>query len=101
MKSKGAITPLDRQHSYVGRNLSRDKAKRAVNGRGRYTDDITLPRTVHAAFVRSPYAHAMITDIDVDIAKAEEGVVLVMTGAELKELCMGPWVGTQDSANVS
>ncbi|MBB42923.1 MAG: carbon monoxide dehydrogenase [Rhodospirillaceae bacterium] len=94
MKSKGAITPLDRQHSYVGRNLSRDKAKRAVNGRGRYTDDITLPRTVHAAFVRSPYAHAMITDIDVDIAKAEEGVVLVMTGAELKELCTGPWVGT-------
>jgi len=94
MNTKGEMTQLDRQHSYVGRNLSRDKAKRAVHGRGRYTDDITLPRTVHAAFVRSPYAHANITTIDVEAAKAHPGVVLVMTGAELKEMCTGPWLGT-------
>lgn len=94
MTAKGKITPLDHQHSYVGRSLVRDKAKRAVAGRGRYTDDITLPRTVHAAFVRSPYAHANITNIDVTAAKEHPGVVLVMTGAELAAMTTGPWYGT-------
>ena len=44
------LTPLDRPMSYVGRTLSRDGAKRAVAGRGTYTDDISLPRMLHAAF---------------------------------------------------
>lgn len=91
---KSLLTPLDRQNSYVGRTLSRDGAKRAVAGRGRYTDDVQAARIVHAAFVRSPYAHARITGIDVAAAKAAPGVVLVMTGAELAERCTGPWVGT-------
>ena len=91
---KSLLTPLDRQNSYVGRTLSRDGAKRAVAGRGRYTDDIQAARIVHTAFVRSPYAHARITGIDVAAAKAAPGVVLVMTGAELAERCTAPWVGT-------
>jgi carbon-monoxide dehydrogenase large subunit len=85
---------LDRPNSYVGRALSRDGAKRAVAGRGRYTDDISLPRMVHAAFVRSPFAHARIRAIDTAQAKRQPGVLLVMTGAELATLCTGPWVGT-------
>ncbi len=88
------IHPYDRPNSYIGRNLSRTRAKRAVAGRGRYTDDITPPRCLHAAFVRSPYAHAKITRIDTAAAKAAPGVRLVMTGAELAEMCTGPWVGT-------
>jgi len=91
---KSLLTPLDRQHSYVGRTLSRDGAKRAVAGRGRYTDDIQAARIVHSAFVRSPYAHARITSIDVTAAKAAPGVVLVMTGEELAARCTAPWVGT-------
>ena len=90
----GFIHPYDRPNSYIGRTLPRSRAKRAVAGRGRYTDDITPPRTVHAAFVRSPYAHAKITNIDTIAAKASDGVKLVMTGAELAEMCTGPWVGT-------
>ncbi len=92
--SKAQLTPLDRPNSYVGRNLARDAAKRAVAGRGRYTDDIVLPRMLHAAFLRSPFAHARIIRIDTARAKAAAGVALVMTGAELKQLCTGPWVGT-------
>lgn len=88
------IHPYERPNSYIGRTLPRSRAKRAVAGRGRYTDDITPPRTLHAAFVRSPYAHARILNIDVDAAKAAPGVKLVMTGAELAEMCTGPWVGT-------
>ena len=90
----GFIHPYERPNSYIGRTLPRSRAMRAVAGRGRYTDDITPPRTLHAAFVRSPYAHAKIVNIDTDAAKAAPGVKLVMTGAELAEMCTGPWVGT-------
>ena len=90
----GFIHPYERPNSYIGRTLPRSRAMRAVAGRGRYTDDITLPRTLHAAFVRSPYAHAKILNIETAAAKAADGVKLVMTGAELAEMCTGPWVGT-------
>lgn len=94
MNTKPIMSPFDRPNSYVGRTLSRTGAKRAVAGRGTYTDDITLPRMVHAAFVRSPYAHAKILNIDVSKAARQPGVVKTMTGAELAYLCTGPWVGT-------
>ena len=61
-------------------------------GRGRYTDDIALPRMVHAAFVRSPYGHARILGIDTAAAAAHPGVVCAMTGAELARHCP-PWSG--------
>ena len=91
---KARLTPHDRPHSYVGRSLSRAGAKRAVAGKGRYTDDITLPRMLHAAFVRSPWAHARIKGIDIAAARKAPGVRVVMTGAEVAKLCTGPWVGT-------
>ncbi|MHA1108579.1 MAG: xanthine dehydrogenase family protein molybdopterin-binding subunit [Alphaproteobacteria bacterium] len=94
MDDKALLGPLDRPNSYIGRTLSRSGARRAVAGRGKYTDDFSLPRMVHAAFVRSPYAHAKIIRIDMAAAAAQPGVVLVMNGAELAERCSGPWVGT-------
>jgi carbon-monoxide dehydrogenase large subunit len=94
MSSKTLHTLFDQPNSYVGRTLSRDGAKRAVAGRGRYTDDISLPRILHAAFVRSPFAHARIRSIDLAEAKRQPGVALVMTGTELAKRCTGPWVGT-------
>lgn len=90
----GFIHPYERPNSYIGRTLPRSRAMRAVAGRGKYTDDITLPRTLHAAFVRSPYAHAKILNIDTAAAKTAPGVKLVMTGAELADMCTEPWVGT-------
>jgi len=93
MNTRPTISPFDRPNSYVGRTLTRSGAKRAVAGRGTYTDDITLPRMLHAAFVRSPYAHAKILGIDVSAATKQPGVIKTMTGAELAELCTGPWVG--------
>ena len=92
MSSVNPVTPFDGPNSYVGRILSRPGARRAVRGRGRYTDDISLPRTVHAAFVRSPYGHARIVSIDTSAAAAHPGVVRAMTGAELAEHCP-PWSG--------
>jgi aerobic carbon-monoxide dehydrogenase large subunit len=88
------LSALNRPNSYVGRTLSRGGAKRAVSGRGRYTDDHLPARTLHAAFLRSPHAHARIVRIDIDAATRQPGVALVMTGAELAKLCTGPWIGT-------
>src|SRR5689334_5143133 len=88
------FSPFAGSNSYVGRTVPRLAAKTAVAGGGRYTDDVTLPRMLHAAFLRSPYAHATILRIETAAAKRQAGIALVMTGAELAQLCTGPWVGT-------
>jgi carbon-monoxide dehydrogenase large subunit len=49
-------------------------------------DDITRPRLLHAAFVRSPHAHARIARLDVETARAAPGVVDVLTARDLPEL---------------
>jgi len=67
----------------IGAEVPRDRAKRLLVGRGRYVDDISLPRMLHLAFVRSPYAHARIDAIDTSRAMALPGVVAVFTAADL------------------
>jgi carbon-monoxide dehydrogenase large subunit len=73
--------------------VGRPQAARHLAGRGRFTDDLALPRMVHVAFVRSPHAHARIVAIDRARAAAMDGVVAVVTGEELAAVC-DPWVGT-------
>ena len=81
----------DRPNSYIGKTVPRPNAAKLVQGRGRYVDDIELPRMVHVAFVRSPVAHARISGLDAEAAKGVRGVLRVFTGAELAEVCT-PWV---------
>lgn len=81
--------------SLIGRSVPRPNARRLLAGRGRYVTDLTLPRMLHAAFVRSPYAHARIVSIDVDVAKCMPGVRSVVTGEDLAKVC-SPWVGVLD-----
>jgi carbon-monoxide dehydrogenase large subunit len=90
-----ALTSLDRPNSYIGRSVPRPNAKRLLAGRGRYVTDIVLPRMLHAAFVRSPYAHARIVAVDAQAARKMPGVRLVATGQDLARLCT-PWVGTME-----
>ncbi|WP_353640815.1 xanthine dehydrogenase family protein molybdopterin-binding subunit [Mesorhizobium sp. WSM2239] len=68
----------------IGARVARKEDKRFITGAGRYVDDFVLPGMRHAAFVRSPHAHADIASIDVVAAKAMPGVVGVLTGRELK-----------------
>ncbi len=81
--------------AHVGRAMSRPNAKRLLAGRGAYVTDLVLPRMLHAAFVRSPYAHARIVSIDADEARQAPGVRLVATGEDIARLCT-PWTGTLD-----
>jgi carbon-monoxide dehydrogenase large subunit len=73
--------------AYVGKSVRRPDDPRLLTGRGRYVDDLSFPRMVHAAFVRSAHAHARIVSIDVTAARAIPGVVAVLTAADLNPRC--------------
>jgi len=76
---------------YTGASIKRSEDPRILTGAGRYVDDIKLPGMLHAAFVRSPLAHARVVSVDVSAARALPGVVAVFTGAELEEITVpGP-----------
>jgi carbon-monoxide dehydrogenase large subunit len=66
-----------------GKSIKRREDPRFITGRGTYVDDVKLPGTTYAAFVRSPHAHARIRRIDTADAKRHPGVVAVFTGQDL------------------
>jgi len=72
---------------FVGESIPRVEDHRILTGRGKYVDDLNLPRMLHAAFVRGPFAHARITRIDVSAARQTPGVVAVFTGDDMRRLC--------------
>jgi carbon-monoxide dehydrogenase large subunit len=67
----------------VGQSVRRLEDPRLVQGLGRYSDDVNLPRQAHAVVVRSPHAHADIGRIDTEAARSAPGVVTVLTGADV------------------
>jgi carbon-monoxide dehydrogenase large subunit len=76
---------------YTGASIRRSEDPRILTGAGRYVDDIKLPGMLHAAFVRSPLAHARVLSVDVSAARALPGVVAAYTGAELEAMTIpGP-----------
>jgi carbon-monoxide dehydrogenase large subunit len=66
----------------LGQAVPRTEDPRLLTGRGRYTDDVVLPRMCHAHVLRSPHAHARIRGIDVRAAQQMPGVLAVFTGAD-------------------
>jgi carbon-monoxide dehydrogenase large subunit len=73
----------------VGQPMRRVEDERLITGKGRYTDDISLPGQAHAFMVRSPHANAKILSIDTADAKAAEGVLAVYTGEDAKREGLG------------
>ena len=55
-----------------------------MRGNGRYVDDINPPGTLQVAFVRSPYAHAVLDEIEIEDALAMPGVFAIFTGEAIK-----------------
>ncbi len=66
----------------LGQSVPRTEDPRLLTGRGRYTDDVVLPRQAHAYVLRSPHAHARIRAIDVRHAQQMPGVLGIFTGAD-------------------
>ncbi len=69
---------------YLGAHVKRLEDPRLLAGQGRFLDDITLPGLLHAAFVRSAHAHAIVRAVDAEPARGVPGVVLALTGRDLE-----------------
>ena len=71
--------------AWVGQSIERREDAALLTGAGRFADDLgTRPGTLHAAFLRSPHAHARIKSIDVSRAEAHDGVRCVLVGADVR-----------------
>ena len=79
--------PASSMGNTTERTIPRTETRRLVAGRGRFTGDLTAPRLLHAAFLRSPVAHGRIVALDVSAARAMPGVAAVLTADELRSVC--------------
>jgi len=68
---------------YTGSRVPRVEDGRLLTGHGTFVDDITWPGMLHACFVRSPFARALINSIDASAALELPGVHAVFTAADL------------------
>lgn len=73
---------LDRNFTAVGKSVPRKDAALKARGEAKYTDDLALPGMLYGKIKRSPYAHALIKNIDCSRALALPGVQAVITGQE-------------------
>src|SRR3954447_10410197 len=76
---------------FVGQSVRRREDPRLVTGSGRYVDDVTMPRMLHAHFVRSPAARGTLSGLDVAAARALPGVHAVLTAAEINPQAKAMW----------
>jgi len=79
--------PDDRMpnYRYISRPRRTKEDRRFITGRGAFVQDVQLPNMKHVALVASPYPRANILSIDAAEALALDGVLDVVTGAELAE----------------
>ena len=76
---------------YIGQSVPRPNAKRLLQGRGAFVDDLRFPRLAHVVFFRSPYAHARVKKLDLAKAARQPGVIACFDGRAVAEYCT-PWV---------
>ena len=67
----------------IGQSVKRMEDRHHLIGKGAYSEDIQIPGTMWAHFVRSPHAHAMVRSVDTSDALAQPGVVAVLTGRDI------------------
>ena len=75
----------------VGQPVRRKEDDTLVRGKGKYTDDFTLPGQAYCWMVRSSHAHGIIKGIDTAAAKAMPGVLGVWTGKDLEAAGYNPF----------
>ena len=88
------------KETYVGSPVARKEDPELLTGQARFIDDLVVPGMVWMAVVRSPYAHARITSVDLGAAREAEGVVAAFSGADLADQWAGglpcAWPVTED-----
>ena len=78
------MTDIAPTTSIFGHAVRRREDPRLITGTGRYVDDVQPAGCLHAAFVRSPVAHAMIRSVDSSAARSVDGVLAVLTATDLE-----------------
>src|SRR6201995_1246932 len=73
----------------IGQPVRREEDFRLLKGRGRYVDDVREPNEARGYVLRSPHAHARIGMIDVGQARSAPGVLVVLTGDDLRRRGLG------------
>ena len=76
--------PGFKRQKLVGRAIRRSEDVGLLRGEGAFLADIALPGALEAHFVRSTQPHAIITGIDVSVARSAPGVVAVLTGHDIQ-----------------
>jgi carbon-monoxide dehydrogenase large subunit len=67
----------------IGKRVRRNEDPRLLTGQALFVDDVELPGMLHAAFLRSEYAHARLKGVDVAAALEREGVIAVFTAEDM------------------
>lgn len=75
-----------------GESMPRVEDIRFITGKGCYTDDFKVPGMTHAAFVRSPHAHAKILSVDTSEATSMPGVIGILTGQDFADDKLRPLI---------
>ena len=91
MPSSSLETAIALQKYGVGQPVRRKEDDTLVRGKGRYTDDFSLPGQAYAVIVRSSHAHGIIRGIDTAAAKSMPGVLGVWTGTDMATAGYGPF----------
>jgi carbon-monoxide dehydrogenase large subunit len=68
---------------FIGKRITRNEDPRLLTGQALFVDDIVIPGMLHAAFLRSDYAHARISSIDASAARERAGVVAIFTAEDM------------------
>jgi carbon-monoxide dehydrogenase large subunit len=68
---------------FIGQRIVRNEDPKLLTGQAQFVDDVEIPGMLHAAFLRSDYAHARLLSIDVSAARQRPGVVAVFTADDM------------------
>ena len=83
----------------IGQPAARFEDRRFLTGAGLYLDDGNLPGQAVGVFLRSPYAHARISGLDISMAQAADGVAGIFTGSDLRAASVGDLPCMTDAPN--
>ena len=73
------------ENRIVGQPITRNEDPRLLTGQALFVDDVNMPGMLHAAFLRSDYAHARLRSVDVSAARERPGVLAVYTAEDMGE----------------
>jgi CO/xanthine dehydrogenase Mo-binding subunit len=76
-------------YSSIGKSAPKIEGVQKVSGQARYTADHLLPGTMWGKVLRSPYPHARVVSLDTSRAKAQPGVLAVLTAADIPDVLTG------------